>query len=176
LFLLKFQLQSAAKDTSQKRRSNGRLSFIVRLVRGLDTILDLTKALATTTPQACEDMDLNSIFAYPEQIATATEAIARSCRAYIDSECVGIGKAVREEILDEQEYFEKKEEDVHSAGLDLKNVLKRYMFLSSRSSQKVTKGPKTDPCRTPYSTKTKGILKDEGKMSLHRRFSKESPI
>lgn len=119
-------------------------------------------------------MDLHTIIAYPEQIATATETIARSCRAYIDSEFNGIGHERQEEISDEQEYLEKKVEDVHSTALGLKDVLKRFMFLKPHSGQN---GPRTDFCRTPYSTcNGKSSQKDEEKTPLRQRFCKESPI
>ena len=69
------------------------------------------------------------------------------------------------------EYLEKKANDVESTGSDLKSSLKRFMFLSPRGK---TRGPKTDPCRTPYVVKS--LLTDEEKIAMRQSLNQESPI
>ena len=116
-------------------------------------------------------MELDVLFQYPEQISSAAEAITRGCREYIDLEKNSFNKETRVEIIDEQEYLEKKANDVESTGSDLKSSLKRFMFLSPRGK---TRGPKTDPCRTPYVVKS--LLTDEEKIAMRQRLNQESPI
>ncbi|KAK3752807.1 hypothetical protein QZH41_011861, partial [Actinostola sp. cb2023] len=167
---IQFQLNSATKGFIDKRRSNGRLPFVVRLIRGLDTILDLTRTLATTTPQACDDIELNVLLQYPEQIASAAETITRGCREYIDSEKNDFCTELRGEVLDEQDYLEKKARDVESAGSELKSTLKRFMFLSPRSFEDRTRDG------TPSWSKARGLLTDEEKIEMRQRLNQESPI
>lgn len=134
----------------------------------------MARSLASSTPQACEDMDLEILKPYPKKIYNTAESITKDCREFIDSEKVNFRKEMIGDILNEQEYFEKKAMDIQTAGSEMKSTLKRFMFLSPRGVETRTVRANTDSIRRE--TKACSLLTDEEKLVMRQRINQESPI
>lgn len=119
-------------------------------------------------------MELHVLEPYPEKISNTAEAITKSCRKFIDLEKNNFRQEILGDIFDEQEYLEKKSIDIQSAGSELKQTLKRFMFLSPRSHRSSNKKA-VDSSRT-VSSEYEIVLTDEEKIAIRQRFNQESPI
>lgn len=130
----------------------------------------MSRSLASSTPQACDEMNLETLIPYPEQIFTTAEAITRACRDFIDSEKRHFRKEMIGDVFDEQEYLEKKAIDVQSASSEMQSTLKRFMFLSPQSSERRTVRANTD------TSEVRSLLTDGEKIAMRQRINQESPI
>ena len=190
------QLISTSNEHNRKKGTGrNRLISVKKFVNSVNTLLQRIRDLASNVHQACADMDFDRLVSLPEEISALATNIVRQKSAFIETEySAAVGS--NQNILDEMEYLEKKCNDVELAANDLRKTLTRFLFLSPpKSLQKKhackvfrtgdefsddvhcspLTGRSIEP-RTPLSARNRGLFSEQERRSVHKLWTRESPI
>ena len=114
-------------DVMKEKRRTYTKTFVHRI----EAILNTAREMARGTADACERMDFAKLLDYSEDLSSAADAAVEETQNFIESEFAHL-RDDRDNIKDEEEYFQQKYKSLEFVATELKKAIKKSLQQSKK--------------------------------------------